>query len=109
MNSSSEVIADFGEDAVVSMGKYYWSKKDKAVVKRGAKKARQGSGKHVPALGQVIWKADTSDLPQGVVDAAAAMGVFAGANFQCVSQLSLALGVKQEELEKVKCDLAKTQ
>ena len=36
INSSSEVIADFGEDAVVSMGKYYWSKKDKVVVKRGA-------------------------------------------------------------------------
>ena len=40
INSSSEVIEDFGEDVVVSMGKYYWSKKDKAVVKRGAKKAR---------------------------------------------------------------------
>ena len=34
MNSSSEVISYFGEDALVSMGKYYWSKKDKAVVKR---------------------------------------------------------------------------
>ena len=42
MNSSSEVIADFGEDAVVSMGKYYWSKKDKPVVKRGSNKARHG-------------------------------------------------------------------
>ena len=99
MNSSSEMKADFGEDAVVSMGKYYWSKKDKAVVKRGAKKARQGSRKHVPALGQVIWKEDTSDLPQGAVDAVAAMGVFAGANFNLVSQLSLALGEKEKELQ----------
>ena len=38
--SSYKVIADFGEDAVVSFGKYYWSKKHKAVVKRGAKRAR---------------------------------------------------------------------
>ena len=62
INSSSEVIADFGDNAVVSMGKYYWSKKDKVVVKRGAKKARQGSGKHVPSLGQVICLEDTSDI-----------------------------------------------
>ena len=33
MNSSSEVIVDFGEDAVVSMGRYYWSKKDKLWLK----------------------------------------------------------------------------
>ena len=50
MNSSSEVIAYFREDAVVLMGKYYWSKKDKAVVKRGSKKGSHGSGKYVSAL-----------------------------------------------------------
>ena len=38
--SSFEVMVDFGEDAVVSFGKCYCSKKDKAVVKRGAKRAR---------------------------------------------------------------------
>ena len=99
INSSSEVIADFGEDAVVSFGKYYWSKKDKVVVKRGSKKARHGSRKDVSTLGQVIWKEDTSNLPQEAVNADAAMGVFAGDNFQCVSQLSLALDEKQKELE----------
>ena len=92
--SSCEVIADFGEDAVVSFGKYYWSKKYKAVVKMGAKRARESSGINVPAFGEVIWKADTSDMQQGAVDTTAAMGVFAGANFQCVSQLILALGEK---------------
>ena len=51
MNSSSNVIEDFGEDVVVSMGKYYWSKKDKVVVKRGSKKEIYGSSKHVSALG----------------------------------------------------------
>ena len=60
------------------------------MVKRGSKKARHGSGKYASALGQVIWKADTSNLPQEVVDAATTMGVFAGANFSTVSQLSLA-------------------
>ena len=62
------------------------------MVKRGAKRAKESSTKDVPALVQVIWKADTSDIQQGVVDTAATMGVFAGANFNSVSQLSLALG-----------------
>ena len=84
------------------MGKFYWSKNDKVVVKMGAKKARQGSGKHVPTLGQVIWKEDTSDIQQGVVDTTTAMGVFIGANFNSVSQLSLALGEKEKELQKLK-------
>ena len=37
------------------------------------------------------------------------MGVFAGANFQSVSQLSLPLGEKYKELEKAKWELAETQ
>ena len=71
--SSFEVIVDFGEDAIVSFGKYYWSKKYKAVVKRGAKRARQSSGINVPAIGEVIWKANTSDMQQGALDTAIAM------------------------------------
>ena len=49
----------------------------------------------MPTLGQVILKEDTSNLPQEAVDTAAAMGVFAGANFNIVSQLSLALVKKR--------------
>ena len=109
MNSSLEMIADFGEDAVVSMGKYYWSKKDKVVVKRGSKKARHGSGKDVSTLGQVIWKEDTSNLPQHALDAAAAMGVFTGANFNTFSQLSLDYGEREKELDKLKQDLAEAE
>ena len=74
--SSSEVIMDFGEDAVVSFGKYYWSKKDKVVVKRGAMRAIEISGKNVCAIGEVIWKADRSDMQQEAVDTVASMGVF---------------------------------
>ena len=91
------------------MGKYYWSKKDKVVVKRGSKKEIYGSGKHVSSLGQVIWKVDTSNLPQGAVDTATSMGVFAGANFNTVSQLSLAFGEKEKELDKLKHDLPEAE
>ena len=79
------------------------------MVKRGAKRARQSSGINVPAIGEVIWKAEASDMQQGAVDTTIAMGVFGVANFQFVSQLSLSLGEKQKELEKAKRELAETQ
>ena len=60
--SSSEVMAYFGEDDVVSMGKYYWRKKDKVVVKRGAKRERESFSKQVPSLNQVIWKSERTDI-----------------------------------------------
>ena len=52
--SPREGITDFGEDAMVCMGKYYWSKKDKVVMKREVKRKREGSIKHMLALSQVI-------------------------------------------------------
>ena len=52
---------------------------------------------------------DTSDLLQGVVDAAAAMGVFVGVNFNSVSQLSLDFGEKEKELDKLKQDFAEAK
>ena len=107
--SSSKVIAYFGEDAIVLFGKYYWSKKDNAVVKRGAKRARESSAKNVLAVGEVIWKADTSEMHKGAVETIAAMGVFTATNFQSVSQLSFAFGEKHKELEKAKWELAETQ
>ena len=52
--SPSEEIADFGEDVVVSLGKYFWSKKDKAILKKGSKRTREGTLKHVPSLSQIV-------------------------------------------------------
>ena len=63
----------------------------------------------MPALGQVIWKEDTSDIQQGAMDTSTSMGVFTGANFDSVSQLSLALGEKEKELQKAKQDLAEAE
>ena len=78
------------------MGKYYWSKNDKVVVKRGTKRAREGLVKQVPAHNQVIWKLDTTKFQQGALDTKTAMGVFAGEIFDSVSQLSLVLGEKRK-------------
>ena len=43
--STSEEMADFGEDVVVPLGKYFWSRKYKAVMKKGTKRKREGTVK----------------------------------------------------------------
>ena len=40
-----EGMADFGEDVVVFMGKYCWSKKEKSMINIGAKRKREVSTK----------------------------------------------------------------
>ena len=83
---------------MVSMGKYYWSKKEKYLIKRGAKRTREGSTKHMPAPSQIIWKLDTPDSRQGALDTKGVIGAFAGANYDSVSQLSVTLTNKEQEL-----------
>ena len=38
-----EEMAYFGDDTVVSLGEYFWSKTEKAVGKKGSKQAREGT------------------------------------------------------------------
>ena len=38
-----EEIEDFGNDVVVSMGEYFWSKKEKVAVNKGTKRAIEGT------------------------------------------------------------------
>ena len=76
------------------------------MIKRGAKRIREGSTKQMPPLSQVLWKSDTPDIKQGALDVAAAMGAFAGANYDSVSQLSVILADKEQELQNTRLDLA---
>ena len=76
------------------------------MVNRGAKRAKESSSKQVPTHNQVIWKSDTTDVHQGALDTKTTMGVFAGANFDSVSQLCLVLSDKEKELQKSKLYLA---
>ena len=71
--SASEGMEDFGQDVVVSFGKYFWSKKDKAIMKKGTKRTREGTIKPVPSLNQVIWKKDFPDIKQGDLDTVVTM------------------------------------
>ena len=98
-------MADFGEDAVVSLRKYFWSKKDKAILKKGSKRTREGILKHVPTLDQIVWRTDDPNEKQGALDTTAVMGAFAGASYNSVSQLTKDLLSKKHELQKARKDL----
>ena len=74
-------MADFGEDAVVFLGKYFWSKKEKAILKKGSKRIREGTLKHVPTLDQIVWRTDDPNEKQGALDTTATMGAFAGVKY----------------------------
>ena len=41
--STIEEMENFGKDTVVSLRKYFWSRKEKVVVKKGAKRRREGT------------------------------------------------------------------
>lgn len=71
-------MADFDEDAVVSLEEYFWGKKKKTLVKKGAKRIREGTVKKVPT--QIIWKSDSSDTKPDALETTAAMVALARAN-----------------------------
>ena len=81
-------MAYFGEDVVVSLGKYFWIKIDKAVMKKGTKRMREGTLKQVPDLNKFISKSNFHDIKQGALDTTTTMGYFARANYYSVSQLN---------------------
>ena len=103
--STTEDMEDFGEDAVVSLGKYFWSKKDKAILKKGSKRTREGTLKHVSTFDQIVWRIDAPNEKEGALDIAAAMGAFAGDNYNSVSQLTKDLLSKEHEIHKEIKDL----
>ena len=96
--SATEDMADFGEDAVVSSGKYFWSKNEKDILKKGLKRTREGTLKHVPSFDQIVWRTDAPNEKEGALDTTGAMGAFAGANYNSVSQLTKYLLNKEREL-----------
>ena len=96
----------FGEDAVVSLGKYFWRRKYKVVFKKVAKRTRERIEKMVPTVRQTIQKRDPSDTKQGSLGTTAPMGAFVGANLDSVSQLNKEFKDKEQGLQKEKHDLA---
>ena len=54
-------------------------------MKKGSKRTREGTLKHVPAFDQIVWRTDAPNEKEGALGTTAAMGVFAGANYNLVS------------------------
>ena len=102
-------MEDFGEDAVVSLGKYFWSKKDKAILKKGSKRTRDGTLKHVLGFDQIVWRTDAPNEKEGELDTVVVMGAFAGANYNSLSQLTKDILSKEHEIQKERKDLEATK
>ena len=59
----------------------------------------------MPSLNQVIYKSNSPDIKQGALDTVVAMGDFARANYDSISQLNKDILDKEQELQKTKQDL----
>ena len=97
-------MANFGEDAVVSLGQYFWSRKEKAMDKKGSKRSREGTFKQGSVPNNIIWKRASIDVKQEAVKTVAAMGYFARENFDSVSLLNKELEEREKVLQRSKQD-----
>ena len=91
-------ISDFGDDAVVSLGENFQSRKEKVVVKKGTKRSREGTLVHGTIPNQVIWKMASIVFKQKALETTTTMGAFGGANKDSVSSLN-----KEIEMKKRNC------
>ena len=74
-------------------------------MKKGSKRTREGTLKHVHDLNQVVWRTNAPNEKQGALDTTVAMGSFAGANYDSMSQLTKYILSKEHELKTTKRDL----
>ena len=81
-------MVDFGEDAMVSLGKYFWSVEYNPVVMKEYKIKMEGTFKQGSFPNHIFLKRDSSDTKQKALDTTIAIRAFAGANFHSVSQLN---------------------
>ena len=96
--STVEEVTYFGDDAVVSLGEYFWRKTEKAVVKKGSKRSREWTIKQGSVPNQIIWKRASTDVKQEALVTVTTMGAFAGANYNSVSSLNKEIEMKKREL-----------
>ena len=74
-------------------------------MKKGSKRTREGTLKHVRGFDQIVWRTDAPNEKQGALDTKTSMGAFAGANYNTVSQQTKYLLSKEKELQKSRKDL----
>ena len=75
------------------------------MLKKDSKRTREGMLKHVPALDKIVQNTDAPNEKQGALNTTSAIGAFAGANYNSVSQLTKDLFSKEEELQKARKDM----
>ena len=82
---------DFGEDGVVVLWDYCFSKKNKEILRRGSKRTREGQVLPRSYPHQVIWKQASDDPQMESTEVNVSMGEFIGANCNSVFVLNQAL------------------
>ena len=95
-------MVDFGEDVVVFLGQYFWSRKEREVIKKGTKRSREENTMYGFSLDQIICRMDSFDIRKGALDTVASMGSFVGDNFNSVFQLKKYIEEKEQELQRSK-------
>lgn len=80
---------DEGDDAVVSLGDYFFSKSRKGVIKKPSKRPRLEEASSKEPLDQLmVWSITDKDPQKIATKTASVLGAFAGANFATVSDLN---------------------
>ena len=100
--STAEEFTDFGEDAIVSLGQYFWSRKEKVVVNNGSKRLREGPFKHGSVPNKIIWKTASTYVKHEALETVAAMQALIGENFYSVSFINKEVEEKEKELQRSK-------
>ena len=83
---------------MVSLGEYFWSRKEKVVVKKGTKRDREGTLMQGTIPNQVIWKRTSIDVTQEALETTTAMISFAEENYDYVTSLNKEIEVKDQEM-----------
>ena len=72
------------------------------MVKKGYKISKEGNFKQGSFPNQIVWKRVSTNVKQEALETAAAMGSFAGENYDSVSMLNKSFEEKEKELQKYK-------
>ena len=72
------------------------------MVKKGSKRSREFTFKQGSVPNYIIWKRASNDVKKEALEIAAAMGDFAGENYDSFSFLNKEVEEKEEELHRSK-------
>ena len=101
LTSTVEEKTYFGEEFVVVLGDYCFTKRQKAIVKRSSKRSEECQCMEEPISRKIIWNSSSDDPQGGSMEVEATMGYFVGGNYDFVSIVSKFIDEEKERNVKV--------